>query len=79
MLADLLWADLGFGTAAIAGVGTAQMWVQIIMGSRRRLDIAARFQPLFQTFILFVAFGTAFSQFVTKTKPSLGYSWARVG
>ena len=42
MLADLFWAGLGFGTAAIAGVGTAQMWVQIIMGSRRGLDIAVR-------------------------------------
>ena len=42
MLADLLWAGLGFGTAAIAGVGTAQMWVQIGMGSRRGLDTSVR-------------------------------------
>ena len=42
LLADLLWAGLGFGTAAIAGVGTAQMWVQISMGSRRGLDTSVR-------------------------------------
>ena len=42
MLADLFWAGLGFGTAAIAGVGTAQLWVQIGMGSRRGLDTAVR-------------------------------------
>ena len=42
MLADLIWAGLGFGTAAIAGVGVAQLWVQIGMGSRRGLDTAVR-------------------------------------
>jgi len=42
MLADLFWAGLGFGTAAIAGVGTAQLWVQIGMGTRRGLDTAVR-------------------------------------
>ena len=42
MLADLVWAGLGFGTVAIAGIGAAQLWVQISMSSRIGIDTAVR-------------------------------------
>ena len=42
MLADLVWAGLGFGTIAIAGIGAAQLWVQISMSSRIGIDTAVR-------------------------------------
>ncbi|PKB79228.1 MAG: hypothetical protein BZY88_14245 [SAR202 cluster bacterium Io17-Chloro-G9] len=42
MLADLVWAGLGFGTTAIAGIGAAQLWVQISMGTRMGIDTAVR-------------------------------------
>ena len=41
-LTDLVWAGLGFGTNAIAGIGAAQLWVQISMSSRQGLDTAVR-------------------------------------
>lgn len=42
MLSDLVWAGLGFGTASIAGIGAAQLWVQISMSSRIGIDTAVR-------------------------------------
>ncbi len=39
---DLIWAGRGFGTRAIAGLGAAQSWSQLVMTARMGLDTSTR-------------------------------------
>lgn len=41
-MSDLIWAGRGFGTRAIAGLGAAQQWSQVVMTARMGLDTSSR-------------------------------------